>query len=427
MYQVEEREMLTRSLDPNPAAGQSQQAGGNMESRKLCAYNQTRECFLGLEVDGADLSLAKLKDRIASLTLKSGEGLWLSPFRGLPEWGIRVPLDLLYLDNDGRVIDVVESYPVFRANASTPQPASVLALPTHSIYSSQTQSGDQLVLCAAEEMQQRLERFTGGNPATAAAPPPVAPHPAPPTRVAPPRVRPPATAVSTLAPAPVSPPAHISSAHVGAAVAALADTGAATVSTPAHASERSRRAASPAVVQSAVLLREKPLWSGGPGLLELENRSEEPDAPGTRETHVMSLAQPDIKDARQPRGWLERWWSPDPRKAPREQAGELAAYYWTGGPPEPHPIRDISSTGLYVVTEERWYPGTLVLMTLQNPAFGDEVAERTICVHSRAVRWGKDGVGLQFVLQTDMADTSMAAADRRALDKFLQRLRKSNR
>src|SRR5580693_7720674 len=162
MDHTEELEMLNETLHQPPAAGQLDKAGGNMESRKLCAYNQTRECFLGLEVDGADLSLAKLKDRIASLALKSGEGLWLSPFRGLPEWGIRVPLDLLYLDRDCRVIDVVESYPVFRANAATPQPASVMALPTHSIYSSQTQAGDQLVLCAAEEMQQRLEKFTGG-------------------------------------------------------------------------------------------------------------------------------------------------------------------------------------------------------------------------------------------------------------------------
>ena len=66
-------------------------------------------------------------------------------------------------------------------------------------------------------------------------------------------------------------------------------------------------------------------------------------------------------------------------------------------------------------------------MTLQNTAFGPEVAERTICVHSRAVRWGKDGVGLQFVLEKDSNDSSMAAADRKALDRFLNRLRKSNR
>ncbi len=378
MRDTEQFELSTGTLGHHPAAGGSQKAGGNMELRKLCAYNQTRECFLGLEVEGADLSLAKLKDRIASLALKSGEGLWLAPFRGLPEWGIRVPLDLLYLDQDCRVIDVVESYPVFRVNAATPPPATVLALPTHSIYSSQTQAGDQLVLCVAEEMQQRLERFTGATSAAAA------PRPVPV----------PISIKRAVAPAP-----------------------------PANVEEAPKRAPAPAVVQSAVLLREKPLWSGGPGLLELESREEE-GAPPAQQTHMMGLIQPDMQNVRPPRGWLERWWSPDPRKAPRDPAPGLAAYYWTGGPSTAHEIRDISSTGLYVVTEERWYPGTLVLMTLQNTAFGEEVAERTICVHSRAVRWGKDGVGLQFVLQKS-DDSTMGAADRKALDKFLQRLRKS--
>jgi hypothetical protein len=50
------------------------------------------------------------------------------------------------------------------------------------------------------------------------------------------------------------------------------------------------------------------------------------------------------------------------------------------------------------VTEERWYPGTLVLMTLQIMDGVEESEERSITVHSRAVRWGNDGVGLQFVL-----------------------------
>jgi hypothetical protein len=63
-------------------------------------------------------------------------------------------------------------------------------------------------------------------------------------------------------------------------------------------------------------------------------------------------------------------------------------------------------------------------MTLQNSEAGEEVRERTICVHSRAVRWGKDGVGLQFVLQNESDSGAMAAADRKALDRFLARLRK---
>lgn len=384
MQRSDELELSTGTLGQRPAAGSASKAAGSVDARRLCAYNQTRECFLGLEVDSADLSLAKLKDRIASLSLKSGEGLWLAPFRGLPEWGIRVPLDLLYLDQDSRVIDVVESYPVFRANASTPQPASVLALPTHSIYSSQTQVGDQLVLCVAEEMQQRLERSTSGTTTSSGTAAPSGPIP-----IAPRLKRAPA---ETHAPLPAAP----------------------------------KRAAN-SVVQSAVLLREQPLWSGGPGLLEIGKAVPEEESPKTRQTHLMGLIQPEMKDARPPRGWLERWWSPDPRKAPRESAPGLAAYYWTGGPPEAHAIKDVSSSGLYVVTEERWYPGTLVLMTLQATEMGEEVQERTLCVHCRAVRWGKDGVGLQFVVQKDDGDPTMAAADRKALDRFLQRLKKSRR
>ena len=102
-----EVESITRALGQRRIAGFSLEAGGTMESRRLCAYNQTRECFLGLEVEKADLSLASLKDLLGKLALKSGEGLWMVPFRGIPETNMRVPLDLIYLDEDCRVIEVV--------------------------------------------------------------------------------------------------------------------------------------------------------------------------------------------------------------------------------------------------------------------------------------------------------------------------------
>jgi hypothetical protein len=320
-----------------------------MESQKLCAYNQTRECFLGLEVTAADVPYVNLKDMLATLTLQSGEGLWIKPFKGIPDTGVNAPLDLVYLDEDCKVTDVVESFPTFRVTPLSPQPASVLALPTHSIYSSQTQPGDQLMLCAAEEMERRLEGF--------------------------------------------------------------ASTGAA------------------GVVQSAVLLREKPLWSGGPGVLQLKVRSNKnEDAPESEQTHEMGLIEPGMTNVKPPKHWLERWWSPDPRKAPRSPASRLAAYYWTGAAPQARDVKDISSTGLYVVTEERWYPGTLVLMTLQRTDCGEETAERSISVHSRAVRWGNDGVGLQFVLKnsltTEQGRNALAdGVNKKELERFLNQLR----
>lgn len=317
-----------------------------MTSKTHCAYNQTRECFLGLQVTTADLPYGGIDKFMETLTLKSGEGLWLSPFRGIPGSNVQAPLDLIYLDEECRVIETVESFPTLRASASSPWPASVLALPAHSIYSSQTQQGDQLLLCKAEEMGQRLDGQSESK------------------------------AAGTL--------------------------------------------------QGAVLLREKPLWSGGPGMLELEDNGRDGRAPQQR--HEMGLIKPGSKAVAAPRNWLQRWWSPDPRKAPREAAPGLAAYYWNGAAPEAHGIRDISSSGLYVVTEERWYPGTLVLMTLQRTDVGEEVAERSIAVQSRAVRWGHDGVGLQFVLPEpqDMKRGNsplLEGADRKEFERFLQQLK----
>jgi len=296
------------------------------EPRPHCAYNQTRECFLGLEVTATELSFASLEERLADRELRSGEGLWLNPFHGIPMTGLISPLDLIYLDEECRVIEAVESYPTFLASPARPQATSVLVLPAHSIYSSQTQANDQLVLCVAEEMEGRLERITER-----------------------------------------------------------------TSDQIVNSSEVAE------VVQGAVLLREQPLWSGGPGLLELGTRSQQ-DQGEMAQAHEMSLIEPGIKAVRPPKNWLERWWSPDPRKAPREPGPGLAAYYWNGATPQAHSVRYISSTGLYVVTEERWYPGTLVLMTLQNTEAGEKIGERSISVMSRAVRWGNDGVGLQFML-----------------------------
>ena len=38
-----------------------------MELRKHCAYNRTRECFLGLEIAAADVPYESLKDLMATL------------------------------------------------------------------------------------------------------------------------------------------------------------------------------------------------------------------------------------------------------------------------------------------------------------------------------------------------------------------------
>jgi len=323
-----------------------------MESAKHCAYNQTRECFLGLEVAVADVPYAGLKDLLAELVLKSGEGRWILPFRGMPpaNAGRRVPVDLIYLDADCRVVDIAESLVVCPASPSA-RAASMLALPTHTIYSSQTQPGDQLVICEAVEMQRRIEQFC--------------------------------------------------------AAGALAGEG-----------------------QNAALAGETPPGGGNPGLDEppLGNRFEQ-RAPDSQQLQKKGLVEPARTPFKSPKSWLARWWSPDPRTAPRIPTSGLAAYFWTGASPMAQRIRDISSTGLYLVTKENWYQDTLVLMTLQRTDCREDCPERSISIHSRAVRWDGDGVGLQFVLsdtngQRVVEDDMFGGADRKSLERFLRSLRK---
>jgi uncharacterized membrane protein (UPF0127 family) len=127
-----------------------------MERRTYCVYNLTRECFLNLGVTVADTSLSRLKGLIGRLRLRSSEGLWVVPSSGIHTFGVLFPLDLIYLDDDYQVIKVIEYFPTFRIAPLKIKAASVLELPPHTIYSSQTQPGDLLVICPAEEMENRL-------------------------------------------------------------------------------------------------------------------------------------------------------------------------------------------------------------------------------------------------------------------------------
>jgi uncharacterized membrane protein (UPF0127 family) len=128
-----------------------------MKQKTYCVYNQTRSCFLSLDVVLANTSFLRLKGLLGKLKLRSDEGLWVVPSRGVHSLGLLFPIDLLYLDEHRRVIHLVESFPSFRIAPLKAQAESVLELPTHTIYSSQTQPGDQLVICVAEEMRHVLQ------------------------------------------------------------------------------------------------------------------------------------------------------------------------------------------------------------------------------------------------------------------------------
>lgn len=90
------------------------------------------------------------------------------------------------------------------------------------------------------------------------------------------------------------------------------------------------------------------------------------------------------------------------RASIRRQASELAAYVGPEEEPKKLQVGDISSTGVYLRTEERWDPGTKVALTLQRNGPAEHREDKRVEVEADAVRWGKDGVALEFAFPEAM-------------------------
>jgi hypothetical protein len=89
--------------------------------------------------------------------------------------------------------------------------------------------------------------------------------------------------------------------------------------------------------------------------------------------------------------------SGDRRSGERVPAPGLVAYYWTGGAPQKFQLGNVSQSGLFLLTEERWRPGTRIVMTLQRDDSDKALPEEIQRVESEIIRWGVDGVGCAFV------------------------------
>jgi hypothetical protein len=101
------------------------------------------------------------------------------------------------------------------------------------------------------------------------------------------------------------------------------------------------------------------------------------------------------------KSWFEKAFphqqAKDARPERREVSG-LEAIHWTGSSPGLDIVKNISSTGMYLVTRERWQEGEINPIRLVYPELTDESPERQVTVETRTVRWGEDGMGLSFVL-----------------------------
>jgi hypothetical protein len=272
-----------------------------MVSQKLCVCNCSCEALIGAGLELVDTVHVPFTVLVKTFCAVPESGVWLNHFRGIPKGPRLTRSDVVFLDEEGRVLDLVENFTEVEFQPLHETAASALVLPAHSLASIEMHRGDQLRVCRAD----RTAVLAGQ---------PLLPH-----------------ELCTL------------------------------IAEPSEKSKQTSRVA--------------------------------PDTPGTSEAAPRNRS---LKER------LLLWLYPeaenaDRRRAPRLPAHDLVAYCWTGGSPLLCKIGNVSQSGLYLITDERWVPGTRVMMTLQkedfNTAHDDEISR----VESEVVRWGSDGIGCRFI------------------------------
>lgn len=117
---------------------------------KYQLLNQSKHTVLASEVELADTSWSRMKGLLGqtSASFTAGKGLWITPSQGVHTIGMKIPIDVVYLDKGHRVIYLSHSLPPFRIAAIKLKARSVVELPAGTLAQTQTSVGDVLEISA---------------------------------------------------------------------------------------------------------------------------------------------------------------------------------------------------------------------------------------------------------------------------------------
>jgi hypothetical protein len=74
----------------------------------------------------------------------------------------------------------------------------------------------------------------------------------------------------------------------------------------------------------------------------------------------------------------------------------------SSGVPRAFEVDNVSSSGIYLITEERWPTGSVISLSMQREGPHETHIDQQIQFQAETARWGANGIGLAFVLPTGM-------------------------
>ncbi len=107
-------------------------------------HNKTRNRSLGVSVRTATGAIARMRGLLGTENLPEGEGLWISPCRGIHSIGMKYVFDALFIDASMKVIGAYKRFPRNRISKLFPSAAGVIELPAGTIARTGTRVGDEI-------------------------------------------------------------------------------------------------------------------------------------------------------------------------------------------------------------------------------------------------------------------------------------------
>jgi uncharacterized membrane protein (UPF0127 family) len=116
-----------------------------MESN-MKARNRNRDVMLGDRIEWAGSSGTRKRGLLGRESLDSGEGLYLVPCQWIHMFGMRFPIDVAFLDREGRILAIQHSLKPNRVSRLVWRADGALELPAGTLEASGTQIGDVIEL-----------------------------------------------------------------------------------------------------------------------------------------------------------------------------------------------------------------------------------------------------------------------------------------
>jgi uncharacterized membrane protein (UPF0127 family) len=110
---------------------------------KLKIKNLTKDTVLAETADAADTSRKRRVGLLKHESLAPGDGLWIVPCEAIHTFGMKFPIDIVFLNAKRKVLKVRHTM-VRRRLSGCLWASSVLELPAGTLLATRTEKGDQL-------------------------------------------------------------------------------------------------------------------------------------------------------------------------------------------------------------------------------------------------------------------------------------------